>query len=263
MAPNSKPAHMRSTAEWCGNILAFAFTIVMNGLANGLPLGGQTTGEISDKYPSLFTPAGYVFSIWGLIYTSLTVFIVWQALPQQRSNRDLTAIRIPFLVSCAANGAWIFAWHYDLLVLSLILMVTLLGSLIQIYRTLNIGLSNGSANDRWILHLPFSLYLGWIAVAIIANISSLQIHNGWDNTGVNATTWTIIKIALAAAVSGTVLLRRKDIAFMLVTIWACAGIYFKQTAIPLISGAASVAVLFGLLLIASELVIRFRAREQV
>ena len=253
----------RPTSDWCGNLLAFVFTIFINGLANGVPLGGQSTGEISDKYPSLFTPAGYVFSIWGLIYISLTIFVVWQALPQQRSNKSLAAIRFPFLASCAANGAWIFAWHYDLLVLSLILMLTLLCSLIQIYRTLNIGLSNEPVTERWFVHLPFSIYLGWVTVAMIANISALQIDQGWDDTGLNATTWTIIKIAIAATISATVLLRRRDIAFMLVTVWACIGIAIKHSATPVISGASSVIAIFGLLLIASELLVRSRTRVQI
>jgi hypothetical protein len=257
---NVNEVRNRPASDWCGNILAFVFTIFVNGLANGVPLGGQTTGEISNKYPSLFTPAGYVFSIWGLIYISLTVFIVWQALPQQRSNKYLAAIRIPFLASCAANGAWIFAWHYDLLALSLILMLTLLCSLIQIYRTLNIGLSTGPVSERWLVHLPFSIYLGWVTVAMIANISALQIDQGWDDTGFNATTWTIIKIAIAAMISATVLFRRQDIAFMLVTVWACTGIAIKHSATPMVSGASSVIALFGLLLIASELLVRSRLR---
>ena len=255
---NVNEVRNRPASDWCGNILAFVFTIFVNGLANGVPLGGQTTGEISDKYPSLFTPAGYVFSIWGLIYISLTIFIVWQALPQQRSNKYLAAIRIPFLASCAANGAWIFAWHYDLLALSLILMLTLLCSLIQIYRTLNIGLSNRPLTERWLVHLPFSIYLGWITVAMIANISALQIDQGWDDTGFNAMTWTIIKIAIAATISATVLHRRRDIAFMLVTVWACVGIAIEHSATPMVSGASSVIALFGLLLIVSELLFRSR-----
>lgn len=251
--------HHRSTVEWMGNILAFGCTIVTNGLANGLPLGGQTTGEISDKYPSLFTPAGYVFSIWGLIYLTLTLFIVWQALPQQRNNTTLTDIQVPFLASCAANSAWIFAWHYDLLVLSLALMLTLLCALIQIYRTLTVERSAAATAERWIMHLPFSIYLGWISVATIANLSALQIDHGWDNAIFSATTWTILKIALAATISGIVLLKRRDKAFMLVTVWACVGIAAKHSATPLVGVAAMTAAFIGLLLISATYIKRTRA----
>jgi hypothetical protein len=151
---------IRSISERGGNILAFAVVIVVNTMANAVPLGGQTTGEVSAKYPSLFTPAGYVFSIWGLIYLGLAVFVVWQALPAQRSNQNLAAIRIPFLINCACNAVWIFLWHYDLLLLSMLFMLVILGSLIHVYRTLNIGLSDATAKERWIVHLPFSIYTG-------------------------------------------------------------------------------------------------------
>lgn len=249
---------MRSGSDRWGNILAFSVTILVNTLANGLPLGGQTTGEISDKYPSLFTPAGYVFSIWGLIYLGLAIFVVWQALPRQQTNTAIAAIRVPFFASCAANGMWIFAWHYDLLLLSLVLMFALLGSLIQIYRTLNIGISSASVMERWVVHLPFSIYIGWVTVAMIANLSALQIDQGWESVGFDATTWTIIKIAVAAAISATVLLRRHDIAFMLVSVWACTGIAVKHAATPVVSGASSVIAVFGVLLVLVELVSRLR-----
>lgn len=255
---NTTKVHNRSFTERAGNILAFVFTITLNGLANGVPLGGQTTGELSDKYPSLFTPAGYVFSIWGLIYLTLSIFIVWQALPQQRNNATLTAIRAPFLVSCAANGAWILAWHYDQLILSLLLMITLLCALIQIYRTLNIEQPNSLATERWILHLPFSIYLGWISVAIIANVSAFQIDQGWDNTIFSATSWTLLKIGLAATISTLVLLRFRDIAFMLVTVWACIGIATKHIDTPFVGTAAAAVALLGAILATTVFIQKIR-----
>lgn len=242
----------RPISDWGGNILAFVIVIIVNAMANGVPLGGQTTGEISAKYPSLFTPAGYVFSIWGLIYFGLATFIVWQALPKQRSNQNLAAIRIPFITSCACNAIWIFVWHYDLLVLSIVFMLGILISLVQIYRTLNIALSNAPLAERLIVHLPFSIYTGWITVATIANLSAFQIDKGWDDFGFTAPTWTIIKIAVAGSISATVLFRRRDIAFVLVAVWASAGIAVKHQAIPLVAGAATVIALLGVILVAAE-----------
>jgi len=251
----------RSIADWGGNILAFVLVIVVNGMANGIPLGGQTTGEISAKYPSLFTPAGYVFSIWGLIYLGLLIFVIWQALPEQRANQNLAAIRIPFLISCASNAIWIFMWHYDLLVLSLVLMLCILGSLIRIYRTLNIGLSNAPAAERWIAHLPFSIYTGWITVATIANLSAFQISQGWDDLGFDAVTWTIIKIALAGAIAATVLFRRRDVTFVLVVVWAAVGITVKHLITPMVAGAAAALAIAATLLIVAEFVTRPRSRQ--
>lgn len=246
----------RSIADWGGNILAFVIVIVANVLANAVPLGGQTTGEISAKYPSLFTPAGYVFSIWGIIYLGLAIFVVWQALPKQRANQNLAAISIPFIVSCACNALWIFAWHYDLLVLSLVFMLGILVSLIQIYRQLDHALSGVTAAEKWIVRLPFSIYTAWITVATIANFSAFQIDRGWDNSGFEAPTWTIIKIAVAGSIAATVLFRRRDIAFVLVAVWASAGIAVKQAAVPSVAGAATVISLLGILLVAAEFVSR-------
>lgn len=251
----------RSIADWGGNIVALAITIFVNGLANGLPLGGQTTGEISDKYPSLFTPAGYVFSIWGLIYLGLIVFVIWQALPRQRSNEKLGSVRVPFLVSCGCNAAWIFAWHFDFLVLSLVLMAGILGSLILIYRRLEIGQKRAPATERWCMHLTFSVYLAWISVASIANVSALQISRGWDDLVFSAVTWTIIKIAIAGSIAVTVLFRRRDVAFMLVVVWASIGTAVAHTAAPMVAGASAMLALVGLFLCGGERLSRPRRRS--
>lgn len=248
----------RPIADWGGNILAFLLVIVVNGMANGVPLGGQTTGEISAKYPSLFTPAGYVFSIWGLIYAGLAAFVIWQALPGQRDNERMAAVNKWFMLNCAANAVWIFMWHFDLLVLSLIVMLVILGSLVQIYRTLDIGLSTAPAIERYLVHVPFSIYTAWITIATIANFSALQINSGWDDLGFDAVIWTIIKIAIAATIATTVLFRRRDVAFVLVAIWASTGIAAKHVAVPMVSGAASVIAILGVLLIAGELLSRTR-----
>ena len=126
----------RSINDWVGNIAVFIVVIVVNGLANGLPLGGQTTGEISAKYPSLFTPAGFTFSIWGLIYLGLVAFVIYQALPSQRDNESIARISQLFAMTCVANASWIFFWHYDLLWLSLVMMAAMFVALIGIYRHL-------------------------------------------------------------------------------------------------------------------------------
>ena len=116
------------------NVLAILLTIGINGLANALPLNGQTTGEISDRFQVYFVPVGYVFSIWGLIYLALIGFAVYQALPAQRENPRLRRVGALFELSCVANVAWLFLWHYEVFALTVVAMVTLLLSLIAIYR---------------------------------------------------------------------------------------------------------------------------------
>ena len=244
----------RKLTDWGGNIAAFALVLIVNGLANSLPLGGVTTGQVSASYPSLFTPAGFTFAIWGVIYLSLFVFVVYQALPSQRQNRTLAALGIPFVVTCVANAAWIFVWHYDLLAVSVLIMLVLLVALIRMYST--IAQSELTTVERFTIALPFSLYTGWITLATIANISALQINSGWDDVAMTAVQWTLLKLAVAAAVGATMVTRYRDIAFVLVVAWAAWGIAAKQVATPAVAGAATAVCWIALMLAAADLVRR-------
>jgi benzodiazapine receptor len=242
----------RSVADWGGAVLAFALVIAANVAANAIPIGGQTTGEVSAKYESLFTPAGYTFSIWGLIYLGLLAYVIYQALPAQRGNAALAKISPYFVVSCIANCAWILAWHNDYLVLSLVLMLIILASLVKIYLLLGIGNGSMQGMQRLFVQLPFSIYTGWITVATIANISAVQSGMGWNATGLDPVNWTILKLAAAGAIGATVILRCGDIAFGLVVAWAALGIVARQFATAEVAGAAAAIAVAALLLAGAE-----------
>lgn len=248
----------RDGLDWGGNLVAFALVVVFNVLSNALPLNGQTMPEISAKYPSLFTPAGFAFSIWGLIYLFLLLFVIYQALPAQRSNAAIAAISPVFKINCVANAAWIVVWHYDLLLLSVILMLVILATLVTIYRSLLAQAEDIRAVSYVALHLPFSLYTGWITVATIANISVLQLVYGWDNVGLTAAQWALVKLAIAGAVGVTVLFRARDAVFALVVSWAAYGISVMQADTPTVSGAAMTVSLLTLMLAVSEVARRLR-----
>ncbi len=242
----------RQFSDWGGNILGFLLVIAVNFLSNALPINGQSMPEISAKYPSPFTPAGFTFSIWGVIYLALLIFVVYQALPAQRDNRAIAGISRLFQVNCVANAAWLFAWHYDLLTISLLIMLVLLGTLVLIYRSLLAERSGTAVGQYLAVHLPFSLYTGWITLATIANISALQTANGWDNVGLTAVSWTLLKIAAAGAIGATAVLRFRDPVFVLVVAWAAFGISAMQSDTPAVSGAATSLALLSLILAASE-----------
>lgn len=209
------------------NIVAFIAVIVVNVLANTLPFNGISTGEISDSFPSLVTPAGYVFSIWGLIYLLLAAFVVYQALPAHRGNARLERLGYLFVVSCALNIAWLFAWHYLQFPLTLLLMLGLLATLIMIYQRLEIGQSDVTRGESLAVRLAFSVYLGWITVATVANVTvvllDLGVRSSWT-----APFWAVVALALATAVGLTVLRRRGDVAFVGVLVWAFLGIAVRQ-----------------------------------
>jgi len=250
----------RRISDWGGNILGIVTVIAINGLANALPINGQGTGQVSAKYESLFTPAGYTFSIWGLIYLSLLAYVIYQALPAQRENATLAKIGPYFLLNCAANAAWIFAWHYELLLLSLLLMLVILGSLVWIYQILGIANGPASTGRRLFVHLPFSIYTGWISVATIANISAVQTALNWNSLGLEPVSWTLVKLAIAGAIGALVVLRRGDVAFVLVVAWAAFGIAARQAAIPEVAGAAATIGLTALLLAGTEVLRKLSAR---
>jgi hypothetical protein len=219
--------------------LAVLVTLTINGLANALPLNGLNTGEISDRFAVYFVPARYVFSIWGLIYLGLLAFAIFQALPGQAHNPRLKAIAPLFLLSCAANSVWIFLWHYEQFPLTLIAMLVLLGSLIAIYLRLEIGRRRPqNAGERFFVQLPFRIYLGWITVATIANVTALLDYLGWDGAPLAPEAWTVIMLATAALIAAWVALTRRDSAYLLVLVWAFAGIAIKHAGVPLVSGAA-------------------------
>ena len=216
------------------NLLGFLGVLVVNALANALPINGITTGELSDLYPNLFVPAGLTFSIWGVIYVLLALFIVFQIISViKRSAQGLAftgRIGIFFFISCIANMGWIFAWHYRILPLSLVLMLLLLGSLITIYVRLCIGRSGASKSERYMVHLPFSVYLGWITIATIANVTALLVDAGWNNFGLSGQFWAVLVIAIGIAITLIVLSIRRDVFYALVVDWALLGILLKRLA---------------------------------
>jgi len=242
----------RTAADWGGNLLAFAIVVLLNVLSNALPINDQTMPEISAKYPSLFTPVGFTFSIWGVIYLALLVFVIWQALPAQRSNQKIAGVSRYFQVNCVMNALWLVVWHYDLLAVSLLVMLVILYTLVQIYRTLIAEIDAAPFVEHLTLYLPFSLYTGWITLATIANVSALQINTGWDNAWLSAVQWTFLKLAVAGAVGATMVLKYRDIPFALVVAWAAYGISVMQSATPEVSGTAATLSLLMLILVAVD-----------
>jgi benzodiazapine receptor len=242
------------------NILAVIATIVVNGLANVLPLNGLNTGEISDRFQVYFVPAGYVFSIWGLIYIGLILFAIYQALPSQRDNPRLEKVGYLFAMSCLANIVWLFLWHYEYFVLTLVAMLSLLGLLIAIYLRLGIGRVNVSAGERWLVHVPFSVYLGWVSVATIANVTDVLDYLKWGGWGIPPQWWAVIMLIVGVGLAFAMGLTRGDAAYMLVVIWAFAGIAVKQSASPLVSTTAWIATGLTAVLIVVSLILYRRTR---
>jgi translocator protein len=219
-------------------------TIVMNALANALPIGGRDTGEISGMFPTMITPAGYVFSIWLLIYVGLIGYAVWQALPARRDHPRARAVAAPVIVANLANASWILAWHHLWIGTSLLLMLVLLGSLAAVYLGLRRpGRPEPDRGERLWARGTFSVYLGWITVATVANVTVWLVDLGWDGGFVPAPVWGALTLVVATALGIRLLLAYRDVPYALVLVWAFVGIAVARPDAWLVAGTAVVGVL--------------------
>jgi hypothetical protein len=201
------------------NLVFFVVMIIMNYLANALPINNKTTGALSDALPNLFVPAGLTFSIWGIIYLLLAAFCVIQF--KSINHEVIEKINWLFAVSCLLNALWIVAWHYQKLSLSLLIMAGMLISLIfinLIIRELPFG----------IIKAAFGVYLGWICIAAIANVTALLVRYDWNGFGISEQAWTIIMISIGTLIVSITLLRMQNPFIGVAVIWAFLGIYIKR-----------------------------------
>ena len=216
------------------SFIGFLAVVIVNALAVILPINNKTTQELSDKYPNLFVPAGITFSIWGIIYILLLVFIMYQFIVAFRKSsleRDIfEKIGILFFISCIFNVAWILAWHYEIVWLSLIIMVLLLISLIYIYLRLGTGKPGIRNSEKILVNIPFSVYLGWITIATIANATAFLVQINWNKFGIGDQLWTVIVIAVGVIITLATVFSRNDIFYCFVVIWALTGILLKRIA---------------------------------
>lgn len=235
---------MKDTLRQTANLFTVIIALTVNILASALPLNGQNTGEISDRFKVYFVPAGYVFAIWGIIYIGWIAFTIFQLQPKQRQNPRLRRLSYLFAISNLFNAAWLFSWHYNQFGLSVIIMLTLLGLLIASYLRLDVNRSSASRVEHWCVDIPFSIYLGWITVASVANISDWLYLVNWNGFGISAQTWAVIMIGVASLLGLFMMLTRKDAAYLFVLVWSFIGIAVKQTPAPsVVTGAWIAAVL--------------------
>ncbi|GAT12572.1 tryptophan-rich sensory protein [Mycolicibacterium novocastrense] len=248
----SRTADRRSTSTVLLALVvgvATAATLVVNYLANSLPINGQTTGDVTRRVEVYFVPAGYVFSIWSVIYLGLIAYTVYLglALAQRRADSGAARAIAPwYVLTAAANCCWLFAWHHNQFPPSMLVMVVLLVALIVIYR-LQASRPPTSTLERWTVHIPFRVYLGWISVATIANATITLDDAGWSGFGLSEPTWGVIMVAVAAALGLVMNLRHRDIAYGLVIIWALIGIAVRlsdttSVLIASLTGAAVVGI---------------------
>lgn len=224
-------------------ICSTLLVLTCNVLANILPFNGITTAAVSDSFDVFFVPAGYVFSIWGVIYLLLISFTIYTFLDRSDDNGRISRIAPWYLLSSVANSAWLLSWHYQQFGLSVVLMVVLLLSLIRIYMLSRPALDK---REYWMSSLPFSVYLGWISVATIANVAAYLDYVSWNGFGIIESAWASIMIIIAGLLGIIFALRLRDAAYTLVILWAIAGIWVN---FPLQKSIVTTVQAVGILLV--------------
>jgi len=234
-----------------GNSLAVILTIIVNALANILPINGKYTGELSDAIPNLFVPAGVTFAIWGVIYVLLIVFMIYQinAVFKKEKAEYIEKISFYFILASIGNIIWIFLWHYEQVVISLLPMVLLFFSLLMIYLRLGIVDNKASLKEKLAIQVPISVYIGWITVATIANVTGALVKLNVGDLFLGESVWAMLVIAVATIITILVILRRKDIAYSFVVIWAFLGIVIKRLQTDQIYGVQTNIAIFAIVAI--------------
>jgi len=238
----------KDTLRQFANLLSVILALTINILANALPLNGQNTGEISNRFKVFFVPAGYVFAIWGIIFLGWIAFTIFQFLPAHKESPRLRRLGYLFALSCVANAAWLFCWHYNQLGLSMLVMLSLLGLLIASYLRLEVCRTPVNTSERWCVDIPFSIYLGWITVATVANITDWLYQIQWSGWGLSPQAWAVVMLVVASLIGLAMAITRQDAAYLFVLVWSFAGIGIKQAATPLVAISAWIAACFALAL---------------
>jgi hypothetical protein len=241
----------------------FLGVIAVNALANILPINGYNTGQISAFYPNAFVPAGFTFSIWGVIYLLLlfyTIGFTYYTLKQEQHPKAfifIERINTYFLLTCIFNMSWIIAWHYLQIELSLVIMLLFLITLIQLFLKSNTIARDLTLSQRFILQTPFIVYLGWISVATIANTTALLVAYKWTALSIAPVYWSASMILIALLLAVLMLKKFKAVPFALVVTWALWGIKASQGSVyPLIQSITTVSVACLFVMIAITLIKR-------
>lgn len=260
----SKKAKENIRVKWIA-VIAFAGVVIVNVLANVLPLNGRTTAEISDSYPNLFAPAGITFAIWGLIYILLAGYTVYQfASVRQRASKlsehTLEKVNQYFIASSLLNISWMLTWHYEVLWLSVLLMIGILYCLITIVMTLH-G-QKMSVRDGWLVRVPFSVYFAWVTVATIANITAYFVSIGWEG-GLRPAVGIVAVLLVTSIVTITITYRLRDWVYGTVIVWAYVGILLKHLSTNGWNGMYPTVIITLTILITLHIVIVLRELERV
>jgi hypothetical protein len=194
-----------------------------------LEITGPSIGEISDRYPTYVVPAGYAFTIWNLIFALSLGYAVWQVLPTERENPLLRRVGWLTASAMAATSAWMLVFQRSLFALSLVVMLWLLASLVGVVARAYRSDAAFSRAEAWLVYYAFSIFLGWITVATVANIAQTLTAFGWGGWGIDAQTWGVVALLLAGVIASVATAAmRGNAPYALTVIWALIAVAVNQ-----------------------------------
>lgn len=244
-----------------GVILATLVILITNVISEVIPIKGVMTGSITAKINIYFMPANYAFSVWSLIYLGLILYTIYQALPAQRSNPKLRSIGWFYIGSCFMISAWMISFIRENYLLTMLTMIALLVLLIVVYEKLDVGREVVSRGMRFFVHIPFSLYLGWITMATIANISNYLQVQGWSGLGVSPKIWAVVLMVVTIVIAELTAFNRQDLAYLAVFVWAFIGIAVNHKGVSPVFEAACVSAAIVIIITIVTLIVRPRLRN--
>ncbi len=237
-------------------LIFYLATIVMNFISQTLPFNGQTNGEVSDKYSTLITPADYAFSIWGIIFLALGIYAFFQAFSQKADKRIYDQVSIWLIVAFVCTSLWLPAFQYEMIALSALIMLAILGSLIQVSIMLTQDRTMALKEKAWV-RIPVGLYLGWISVATLVNLSVLAKYGGWYLLNFSEVNWLLIMITVSLVLALLITKATGNLVISLVFVWAYVAIAVRhsdENAILQCSlGAAIILFIYGIMLLVRQL----------
>ncbi|MBM3402526.1 MAG: hypothetical protein FJY21_09495 [Bacteroidetes bacterium] len=252
------------------NLIALGFQLLMSFMVQLKLFSVGDVGQVSEKYDTVFAPAGLTFAIWGLIYLSLlgfTIFHLYQSFVKKSSyqtNQDTNHIGWLFFVNNIATGFWLLAWVNERLLVSVLLILIQLLTLIKINIKSQTSISEGSIKSMIFTHYPLSIYFAWICIATLANISAWLKSTGWNGFGISESYWVIILIALATLLTLFMVFVRSNIPFGLVVLWALYGIILKRKGVdPIIYEDVIYAAFTASALISVCLIVRIFKKQNL
>jgi translocator protein len=247
---------IKDTIRQIGVIITTVLMITGYALSHIIPNVVKSVSEVSNNFSVYFVPAPYTFSIWWIIFSGLIAYTVFQALPAQKESLALRKIGWWYIGGSISIMAWMYFWHSQRFAFMMLTMTGVLVSLLSIYEKLNIGMEKESLRMRYLVHMPFSIYLGWVTMSTIANISQFLAGSGWNGFGISPKIWTVVLIVLAILIAELTAFNRQDLAYLAVVVWSFIGIAVKNVGISPVFEAASVAAGFVIIMAVITIVVK-------